>query len=60
MKKAVELKLKLWIEGEDQPAHDFAASSIQAVRDIMAAGESKHPELQITIKEIAEDTEDED
>ena len=27
MKKAIALDVRLWIEGEDEPAHDFAAST---------------------------------
>ena len=45
----------LWIEGEDEPAHDFAALTTRAVRDVLAAGSKSHPELRVTIKGIAED-----
>ncbi len=38
MRKAISLKVSLWIEGEDEPAHNFAESTKQAVRDIIAAG----------------------
>ncbi|HZS06402.1 MAG TPA: hypothetical protein VFD58_16300 [Blastocatellia bacterium] len=54
MRKAIGLKVTLWIEGEDEPAHNFAKSTKQAVRDVISAGLSKHPELKITIKGIRE------
>lgn len=54
MRKAISLKVSLWIEGEDEPAHDFAASTKQAVEEIIRAGLSKHPELKVTIKSVGE------
>lgn len=54
MRKAIRLEVSLWIEGEDAPAHNFAESTIQAVRDIISEGSAKHPELKVTIKNIVE------
>jgi hypothetical protein len=54
MRKAISLDVQLWIEGEDEPANDFAQASIQAVRDIIAAGSGKHPELAVRVKSIRE------
>jgi hypothetical protein len=54
VKKAIALDLKLWIEGEDEPAHDFAQSTMQAVREIIAAGAAKHPELTVQIRSLRE------
>ena len=54
MRKAISLKVSLWIEGEDEPAHDFAASTKQAVQEIIQAGLPKHPELKVTIRAIGE------
>jgi hypothetical protein len=54
MRKAISLKVNLWIEGEDEPAHNFAESTKQAVKEIIEAGSSKHPELKITIKNLGE------
>lgn len=54
MKKAIELKVTLQVEGEDAPAHDFGKSTAEAVKEIIAAGSAKHPELKITVKKIAE------
>jgi hypothetical protein len=54
MRKAIRLEVSLWIEGDDAPAHNFAESTTQAVRDIISAGSQKHPELKVTVKKIAE------
>lgn len=54
MRKAIQLDVRLWIEGEDEPAHDFAASTTQAVRDMIAAGAEKHPELTVKVKRVKE------
>jgi hypothetical protein len=55
MLKAIQLRVMLWIEGEDEPAHDFAQSTIQAVREILTHGSRAHPELDVSVKEIRED-----
>jgi hypothetical protein len=54
MKKAITLEIRLSIEGEDDPAHDFAESTTQAVRDILESGASKYPGLTISIRSIKE------
>lgn len=54
MKKAISLDVRLYIEGEDEPAHDFAQSTTQAVRDILEAGGAKYPDLAIKIRSIRE------
>lgn len=54
MKKAIDLVVRLHVEGEDAPAHDFAASTIAAVKAIIAAGAAKHPELTVTVKGVRE------
>jgi hypothetical protein len=60
MRKAIKLKVTLWIEGEDEPAHDFAAYTIQAVRDIIAAHARLYPGLKVTVRKVAEDTSNEE
>ena len=60
MRKAISLKVNLWIEGDDEPAHNFAESTKQAVREIIEAGSSKHPELKVTIKNLGERSVDDD
>ena len=60
MHKAIQLKVKLSIEGEDEPAHDFAKYTSEAVQDMISAGRWRHPHLRVTIKKIAEDEDEED
>jgi len=55
MRKAIQLKIKVWIEGEDDPAHDFAKLTMQAMHDIINTGRTRYPKLAFTVKEIAED-----
>jgi hypothetical protein len=54
MKKAISLDVRLWIEADDEPAHDFAQSTTQAVRDIIETGSAKYPQLAIRIRSIKE------
>jgi hypothetical protein len=54
MKKAISLDVRLYIEAEDEPAHDFAQATTQAVRDIIEAGSAKFPGLAIKIRSIRE------
>jgi hypothetical protein len=54
MKKAISLDVRLYIEADDEPAHDFAQSTTQAVRDIIEAGSAKFPGLAIKIRSIRE------
>ena len=54
MKKAISLDVRLYIEADDEPAHDFAQSTTQAVRDIIEAGSAKFPGLTIKIRSIRE------
>jgi hypothetical protein len=54
MRKAILIDVRLWIEGEDAPAHDYAASTIQAVREMIAAGAAKHPELAVSVRAVRE------
>jgi hypothetical protein len=55
MRKSVRLVVKLEVAGEDEPAHDFASSASEALRDIIGAGRWRHPSLKVTVKDIAED-----
>jgi hypothetical protein len=56
MRKAIRLIVKLRVEGEAEPAEDFAKLTTQAVRDLLAAGRKRRPPLQITVRDITEDT----
>ena len=58
MHKSVRLKLSLVVEGEDEPAHDFASSSADAVRDIIGAGRWRHPSLKVTVTDVKEDADE--
>ncbi len=60
MHKGIRLVIKLWIEGEDEPAHNFADYTMKAVKEMLAAGQAKYPGLQVTVREIEEDTSWED
>ena len=55
MRKAIQIKVTLWIEGEDEPAHDWAKRTTRAVRAMIAAGSKRYPALDVTIKRIEED-----
>jgi hypothetical protein len=57
MRKAIRLQVTVWIEGEDEPAHDFFRSTSAAIRDVIAAGATSHPELRFTVKRIVEASE---
>ena len=54
MKKAIFLDIRLSIEGDDDPAHDFAQSTTQAVRDIIESGAGKYPGFSMKIRSIKE------
>src|SRR5205085_12572543 len=54
MRKAISLSIQLWIEGEDEPAHDFAQSTSQTVREIIETGAAKYPGLAIKIRSLKE------
>ena len=60
MRKAIALRVDLWIEGEDAPGHNFAESTKRAVNDIIAAGISSHPELVVKIQNVVERKGDDD
>ena len=60
MRKSVRLKVSLVIEGEDEPTHDFASSSADAVRDIIGAGRWRHPSLKVTVKDVKEDSDEDE
>jgi hypothetical protein len=55
MRKAIRLRVMVWVEGEDEPAHDFFASTSAAIREVIAAGAKTHPELRFTVKRVRED-----
>ncbi|HEY2374526.1 MAG TPA: hypothetical protein VGH98_01005 [Gemmatimonadaceae bacterium] len=54
MHKAISLTVQLWIEGDDEPAHDFSQSTSQAVREMIESGVAKFPALTVKIRSIQE------
>lgn len=60
MRKAIQLEVVLWIEGEQEPAADFARLTTNAVKEIVRAGAASHPELKVKIRSITEDHDDDD
>ena len=56
MRKAIRIDVRLWIEGEDEPAADFAARTTAAVRDIIAAGAERFPDLAVRVQRVRERT----
>ncbi len=63
MRKSIRLKLKLTVEGEAEPAADFEELASKAVRDLLAGGrrgQKQQPALKVVVKEIAEDTDEDD
>jgi hypothetical protein len=54
MHKSINLKIEVHVEGEDEPAHDFAQAATQALQDIIAAGRWRHPTLKVSINSISE------
>jgi hypothetical protein len=54
MQKAIQLLLTVSVEGDDEPAHDFARRAIAAVRDAMKVGRSRHPDLTIIVEKAVE------
>ena len=52
MRKAILLTVSLWVEGEDEPIHNWSVTAVRAVREIIAAGKRTHPELEVSIARI--------
>ena len=55
MRKAILLDLRVWIEGEDEPAHDWAKFTTDAVKEMLLAGaEARHPGLTVKVRRVRE------
>ncbi len=54
MHQGIRLKVVLWIEGEEESAHDYAAMTIQLVRELLSAPHPNYPTLQLSIKRLVE------
>jgi hypothetical protein len=57
MQKSIQLRVTVGVEGDDEPAHDFARRAIAAVRDAVKVGRARHPDLTITVHKAIEDPE---
>ncbi len=60
MRKAIRLNIKVLIEGDDEPAHDFMKFTSDAVREILSGTPSNFPGLTIQVQNVEEDTDWED
>lgn len=58
--KGDTLTAALYIEGEDEPAHDFAKSTKKAVKEIISRGLTENPQHKLEVKDTAEHNPDED
>lgn len=54
MRKSVRLRIDVEVRGESAPAADFAARAARAVRDVLAAGRSAHPDLHVVLRHVAD------
>ena len=54
MKKAIELELRLWIEGDAEPAANFEKITTDAVRAMIAAGARTQQALTVKVKSLRE------
>ena len=54
MRKAIQLEVRVWVVGEDEPGHDWATRTAKAIRDIITAGAKAHPELRVKVRTIRE------
>ncbi len=55
MKKGIYLAAVVYVEGEDDPAHNFAPDAEQLVRDLIASGKSTvHPDWHAEVKKLEE------
>lgn len=59
MRKAIRLRVTLWIEGEAEPAADFAKYTTGEVRKLIEEAAAGRKDLKVTVKKVAEDDSDE-
>jgi hypothetical protein len=55
MHKKIRLTLKLSIEGDIEPGDDFAGYAATTIGQILDAGKTIHPDLQVKIRSLEED-----
>lgn len=56
MRKAISIRVNLWIEAEDEPSHNFAEFVKKSLQEVITQGNTSHPELKIHIRSIKEQT----
>ena len=54
MRKAVMLDVRLWVEGDAEPAQNFAAEAAAAVREIIKRGAEARPEVTVKVRAVKE------
>jgi hypothetical protein len=60
VRKAIRLRVTLWVEGEQEPAADFAALTTRRVRALLEAAAKQEKELRISVRRVEEDEGDDD
>ena len=54
MRKSIQLEIRLTIDGDDEPARDWARATRKAIREIIAAGAKTRPDLRVKVRAITE------
>ncbi len=60
MKKGIRLNVKLWVEGDAEPAQPFLDLTSRMVKEIVSAGQPKFPGFSFVVRDINEDTSSEE
>lgn len=60
MRKAIQLRVTLWVEGEAEPAADFAKYTSGEVRKLIEAAAAGRKDLKVTVKKVEEDESDDE
>lgn len=56
MKKGAWIRVAVWVEGEDEPAHDFASTAIEAVKNsVKLMIPSQFQKLKMEVRSVYED-----
>lgn len=60
MRKAIRLRVTLWVEGEQEPAADFAALTTGRVRELLERVAATEKELRVRVRRVEEDEGEDD
>jgi hypothetical protein len=55
VRKAIRLRATLWVEGEQEPAADFAAFTTKRVRALLERAAQEEKELRVSVRAVKED-----